>query len=290
MKAKLRLRFYLTESLVRDMLKGDKHATMDLLSKIRENCIMYLSREDAEDVAQEILLAMYNSGVASGRYASTICQDKIINSLIGGMLEGDGHATSILLSLVYEDCWAQFSRSTYFSEQDAEDMAQEILIAIYNSRVASGSYASRICRNKRVNAWKERKRERRVFIPSSPGREFSADEDTEQVRETAICPPVQLESMIEQEMLKKKDSIQQKLLYEIKEIGNSLPAGALEKGWQALRYQLDGLTHEQIRVKMGAKSVGTVKSWISRYRNAYLTNQLVKRGWSPDDFRLAMGY
>jgi DNA-directed RNA polymerase specialized sigma24 family protein len=281
MKEKLRLKFYLTDSLVRDTLKGDQRATED---NIHENCLMYLSREDAGDVAQEILLAICKSGVASGSYASTICRDKIITALIVSMLEGDEHAASVLGDLIYRECWARFSRWAYLSREDAEDVSQEVLLAICKSGVASGSYASNICRNKIVDARHEGTRE------SQRRANVSSDEDTEQARENAICPPVQLEYMIEQETLKRKDRIQQKVLDDIQEIGDSLPAGTLRKQWQALSYQLDGLTLKQIRVKMGANSVGTVKCWISRYRRVYLEPQLLKRGWSLEDLRLAMGY
>jgi RNA polymerase sigma factor (sigma-70 family) len=203
-----------------------------------------------------------------------IIPDALIRDALDFTIEATNRekAARELYEKVYKNCWNFLSRLEGCSIEDAEDLAQEVLYSIYKAGILSGSYATKINRNKIADFRKQYNRQRRLMsgIPIYSEHDESSDEDVRIASENEISLAVQLDQMIQRELQERQEELTRK----IEEIGNSLPEGAIKMGWQALCYQVyEGLSYSEIAEKMGANE-NTVKSWVKRCKE-YITKQVM---------------
>jgi DNA-directed RNA polymerase specialized sigma24 family protein len=202
---------------------------------------------------------------------------RLSDSLVVGMLSGDQKSAMDLREAIFQNC------RRYFSVVYADDPTQETLITIWEQRSnpemkkRPGLYATGINAHKIADAWRQRGKARRTIGLSID------DEDARKVEDTGIRNPEQIVIQREERISRKRKK--DELLKDIYRIGDAAP-GALQNGWKAFQRNYCGLSCAEIAEIMGAKE-GTVKSWISRFRNEYLIPELEKRGW---DIREATGF
>ncbi len=83
----MKLKFFLIDQLVIGFLNEDRDSTIRLSERIEQNCMVWLSKEDSEDVTQEVLSAIWRNGnrirfdLNPGSYATKINKNKIIDKL-----------------------------------------------------------------------------------------------------------------------------------------------------------------------------------------------------------------
>ena len=197
--------------------------------------------------------------------------------LVEGCFIGDHDSTKRLGSLIEINCLAYG-----FSESDSQDIAQEVLVSIWEKRDSSsmrhhpGGYAASINKGKIVDALRKKAREGKIMVhvELKSGSDGQSDQDGGLSTEDMRQDPMQLSTSILRELLA---AISRKV--------DSLPSKSLRKGWIALSYKIDrDLSLEEI-AKIMSTSPGTVKSWISRLRK-HLLEELEKDGWDPDDVKV----
>ncbi|MGQ9609683.1 MAG: RNA polymerase sigma factor [bacterium] len=84
----MKLRYFLEDQLVIGFLNGDRDNTIKLFKQIKKNCMVYLSEEDSEDVAQEVLIGIQKKkdkildpSSHPGAYATDINRGKLSDEL-----------------------------------------------------------------------------------------------------------------------------------------------------------------------------------------------------------------
>lgn len=81
------LKYFLKGQLVIGFLNGDQDSTVKFFELIKENCMVYLSEEDSEDVTQEVLSEIWGKKdrildhPCPGAYATRINKGKLIDEL-----------------------------------------------------------------------------------------------------------------------------------------------------------------------------------------------------------------
>jgi len=203
--------------------------------------------------------------------------------LVIGVFEEDSKRIKRLLDIIIENFMAGISDLT---EEDAEDLAQKVLMQIWQSLVGFwtnnkdkkddpeirnrfGSHATTINKCRLIDEYRKRKEKTKVeFLSlSGSGVDQSLEGDSSGIiYEIGSCEPTQSNDLEYEELCQKRD-----------EIRNSAKTPSQKRAWLVLDYLEDGKTYADAAETMGI-SDSTLKSDVRRL-NEYLVNELSKCGW-----------